>query len=134
MCFGRGKTGSCSIGTPSDSRCGSATSPCPDRVVTHGEPHPGNVLWAGENRFLLDWDTVGLAVRERDLAFATDEELLRYEELTGHRPDPVTLSTYRLRWDLDEVAVYVELFRQPHARTEDTGLAWAELAEIVARL
>ncbi|QFU89230.1 phosphotransferase [Amycolatopsis sp. YIM 10] len=106
----------------------------PDRVVTHGEPHPGNVLWAGENRFLLDWDTVGLAVRERDLAFATDEELQRYEELTGHRPDPATLATYRLRWDLDEVAVYVELFRQPHARTEDTGLAWAELAEIVAKL
>ncbi|MBN6042032.1 phosphotransferase [Amycolatopsis sp. 195334CR] len=106
----------------------------PERVVTHGEPHPGNVLWSGEDRHLLDWDTVGLAVRERDLAFATAEELERYEELTGHRPDPATLSTYRLRWDLDEVAIYVELFRQPHARTEDTGLAWAELAEIVAKL
>ncbi|AXB48317.1 hypothetical protein A4R43_06730 [Amycolatopsis albispora] len=106
----------------------------PERVVTHGEPHPGNVLWMGDTRLLLDWDTVGLAVRERDLAFATGEELRKYEELTGHRPDSAALATYRLRWDLDEVAVYVDLFRRPHTRTDDTGLAWAELAEIVAKL
>ncbi|MGA6161746.1 phosphotransferase [Amycolatopsis magusensis] len=106
----------------------------PDRVVTHGEPHPGNVLWAGGSRLLLDWDTVGLAVPERDLAFATEAELERYAGLTGHRPDPDALACYRLRWDLDEVATYVTWFRAPHSRSEDRDLAWTELAEIVARL
>ncbi|MDI5981658.1 phosphotransferase [Amycolatopsis magusensis] len=106
----------------------------PDRVVTHGEPHPGNVLWAGESRLMLDWDTVGLAVPERDLAFATEAELERYAGLTGHRPDPDALACYRLRWDLDEVATYVTWFRAPHSRSEDKELAWTELAEIVARL
>ena len=40
----------------------------PGRVVTHGEPHPGNVLrmQAGGLR-LVDWDTVRLAPPERDL-------------------------------------------------------------------
>jgi Phosphotransferase enzyme family len=36
-------------------------------VVTHGEPHSGNVMRAGTTRLLVDWDTVALAPPERDL-------------------------------------------------------------------
>jgi spectinomycin phosphotransferase len=36
-------------------------------VVTHGEPHPGNILRAAGGLYLIDWDTVGLALPERDL-------------------------------------------------------------------
>ncbi len=38
-----------------------------DWVVTHGEPHAGNVLTADGRRLLVDWDTVALAPPERDL-------------------------------------------------------------------
>ena len=36
-------------------------------VVTHGEPHAGNVMRTSEGRVLVDWDTVALAPPERDL-------------------------------------------------------------------
>jgi thiamine kinase-like enzyme len=36
-------------------------------VLSHGEPHPGNVLACDGRLLLLDWDTVGLAPPERDL-------------------------------------------------------------------
>jgi hypothetical protein len=29
-------------------------------VITHGEPHPGNILRAAGGMYLIDWDTVGL--------------------------------------------------------------------------
>jgi spectinomycin phosphotransferase len=34
-------------------------------VITHGEPHPGNVIQTGDGLRLIDWDTVGLAHRSR---------------------------------------------------------------------
>jgi spectinomycin phosphotransferase len=33
----------------------------PDRVVTHGEPHPANLMVTDRGPLLIDWDTVGLA-------------------------------------------------------------------------
>src|SRR5215471_10498686 len=38
-----------------------------DPVITHGEPHPANLLQTGRKTMLIDWDTVGLAPPERDL-------------------------------------------------------------------
>lgn len=105
-------------------------------VVTHGEPHPGNLLRIGDRHLLVDWDTAGLAVPERDLwSVATEpDDLARYADATGHDPDPSALALYRLRWDLEDAAVYVDLFRSPHDRTPDTEAAWAGLVEIVNRL
>lgn len=91
-----------------------------DLVVTHGEPHPGNVLRTGHGRLLVDWDTVGLAVPERDLWW-----------LGEGRPPAVEF--YRLRWDLDDLSVFVEQFRAPHTRTADTEQAWDGYADLVAR-
>ena len=42
-------------------------------VITHGEPHPGNVMRVGPRRMLIDWDTVGLGPPERDLSMVTGE-------------------------------------------------------------
>ncbi len=39
----------------------------PGQVITHGEPHPGNLMHTRDGLRLIDWDTVGLAVPERDL-------------------------------------------------------------------
>ncbi|RLL67746.1 phosphotransferase [Streptomyces sp. Z26] len=105
-------------------------------VVTHGEPHPGNVLRAGDRRLLVDWDTVGLAVPERDLwsVAATPDDLARYAEATGRTPDPRALELYALRWDLADLAEYVARFRAPHGDTPDAREAWADLSVVAARL
>ncbi|MEU8317927.1 phosphotransferase [Nonomuraea sp. NPDC048881] len=95
-------------------------------VVTHGEPHPGNVLRHEGRCLLIDWDTVGLAVPERDLWLVarTPGDLARYAAATGRTPDPAALALYRLRWSLDDVAQYVALFRAPHGNTRDAELSW----------
>lgn len=62
-----------------------------ERVVTHGEPHSGNIVDSGSGFVLVDWDTVGLTAPERDLW------------LTGGG-DPELCELYRLRWRLDDVS------------------------------
>ncbi|MEU8245489.1 aminoglycoside phosphotransferase family protein [Nonomuraea sp. NPDC048916] len=102
-------------------------------VVTHGEPHPGNLMWSGDRCLLVDWDTVGLAPPERDLwMFA--EDLARYEDTSGRRPQQAALAFYRLRWALNDVAIFVDQFRRSHERTPDTEQAWAAFAGTVEEL
>ncbi|TMR11200.1 aminoglycoside phosphotransferase family protein [Nonomuraea turkmeniaca] len=99
-------------------------------VVTHGEPHPGNLLRKADGRLLLvDWDTVGLAVPERDLWLVAKgpSDLARYADATGRAPDPAALELYRLRWALDDVAEFVAWFRSPHGRTPDAEQSWHAL-------
>ncbi|MET7466246.1 aminoglycoside phosphotransferase family protein [Nonomuraea sp. NPDC005501] len=105
-------------------------------VVTHGEPHPGNVLTLGDRSLLIDWDTVGLAPPERDLWHVAEDQadLDRYAEATGHRPDPSVLAGYRLRWALDDVAAFAVRFRAPHDGGADSEQAWAGLRGTVAWL
>ncbi|MFD3522342.1 phosphotransferase [Streptomyces sp. NPDC058653] len=105
-------------------------------VITHGEPHPGNVLRVGERRLLLDWDTVGLAVPERDLWLVAEgpADLARYEEAGGRGPDPSALALYRLRWALNDVAEFLDVLRAPHGRTPDIEQAWRALAGTVESL
>ncbi|RCV50700.1 phosphotransferase [Marinitenerispora sediminis] len=107
-----------------------------ERVVTHGEPHAGNLLRSGGRLLLVDWDTVGLAVPERDLwlVAADSADLERYADAAGRRPDPAALELYRLRWALEDVATYVGWFRAPHERTPDTELAWSGFAETLREL
>ncbi|UBU11026.1 phosphotransferase [Nonomuraea gerenzanensis] len=107
-----------------------------DPVLTHGEPHPGNLLRAGERRLLIDWDTVGTAVPERDLwLVARDEEdFARYTKATGRAVDRDRLALYRLRWALDDVAEYVQWFRSPHGRTADAELSWDSLTGTLEEL
>ncbi|GAA0537149.1 aminoglycoside phosphotransferase family protein [Saccharopolyspora thermophila] len=107
------------------------------QVVTHGEPHPGNLLRTADGHLLLiDWDTVGLAVPERDLALLSGDPaaLGRYAELTGNDPDPAALALYRLRWSLTDLAEFLEWFRGPHLCTTDTEMAWAGLTDTLENL
>ncbi|WP_367048628.1 phosphotransferase [Streptomyces sp. Je 1-332] len=98
-------------------------------VLTHGEPHPGNVPRGDGGRLLLiDWDTVAPAPPERDLwmiAGGSGAEFETYTAVTGRRPDPAALDLYRLRWDLDDLTIYLRTFRSPHERGPDTDLAWS---------
>ncbi len=101
-----------------------------DSVITHGEPHSGNVMRVGEKLFLVDWDTVALAPPERDLCMVasdTGDELDLYFDLTGRAVDQAAMSLYRARWPLDDIALFVTKFRSTHETTDDTELAWLAL-------
>jgi spectinomycin phosphotransferase len=86
-------------------------------VVTHGEPHGGNVMRTGESHVLVHWDTVALAPPERDLW------MLVGEDATGHELDEVAVSFIRLRWDLDDIVAFTDELRSPHRHSKDTEKA-----------
>jgi spectinomycin phosphotransferase len=105
-------------------------------VITHGEPHAGNVMRVGRQRMLVDWDTVGLASPERDLWMVISETgagSRRYARLTGRPVDPAALALYRLRWTLDDISAFVNDLRAEHRRTADTEHTWRALKEAVER-
>jgi spectinomycin phosphotransferase len=98
-------------------------------VLTHGEPHPGNVVFAESHVLLVDWDTVGVALPERDLwMLDTDDERARYEQGTGRPVDDAAIRLYRLRWELDDIASFVHTFRSPHREDADTARTWGWFA------
>ncbi|MEV4894803.1 phosphotransferase [Nonomuraea sp. NPDC055795] len=104
-------------------------------VITHGEPHPGNVLRAGSTRLLIDWDTVALAPPERDLWLALSEcrrAREAYTAATGHEVSQQAMDFFRLRWQLDDISIYVQDFRSPHEDDPDTRTAWEGLRAYVA--
>lgn len=108
-----------------------------DTVITHGEPHPANLMEVGEQLFLIDWDTAGLAAPERDVALIAPEpgpDTDRYQVATGHEVNFAVVDLYRLRWYLDDVGSAVRMFRRPHAATEDTRRWWNALGPQLAEL
>jgi spectinomycin phosphotransferase len=102
-------------------------------VITHGEPHAGNVMRAGSARLLVDWDTVSLAPPERDLWLVVDtpDEAARYEDATGRAVDAAALAFFRLTWDLKDLAEYLKLLRAPHIASEDTRRALTGIVNCV---
>jgi spectinomycin phosphotransferase len=70
-------------------------------VVTHGEPHPGNLIRTRGGLVLIDWDTVALARPERDLWMLGAEQT----------KDPVAARAYRLLWALSDIAAFTARLR-----------------------
>jgi spectinomycin phosphotransferase len=94
-------------------------------VITHGEPHPANVMAVDGRLVLVDWDTVGLAPPERDVSVivtAANEGIERYQQATGSALSPAVLTLYRLRWYLDDLGSAIGMFRNAHHDTPDTRL------------
>ena len=91
-------------------------------MITHGEPHAGNVMRTGADHVLVDWDTAALAPRERDLWMLADEpdDLAAYRDLTGAEIDRDGVDFFRSTWDLKDVAEYLNVLRSPHEENEDT--------------
>lgn len=93
-------------------------------MITHGEPHPGNVIWRPDgSHVFIDWDTIALAPAERDLWMLapTDDDLETYAAAGGHdRIRPEALALYREWWDLSEVAMAVDVLRAPHVDDANT--------------
>jgi hypothetical protein len=111
----------------------------PERsVVTHGEPHPGNVVRGDSGLVLVDWDTARRAEPERDLwlvAARTDLDVAgRYEELTGRRVDPARMRERERRWALADVASFVPDLLAAERADADTAWQLEALAGTLAGL
>jgi spectinomycin phosphotransferase len=100
-------------------------------VITHGEPHPGNLLRTRAGLCLVDWDMTALARPERDLwwVISGDQDAARYTWRTGWTVNQDALALYRLRWGLDDIAEFLSEIRGPHQRTADTLVYWTGLRE-----
>jgi spectinomycin phosphotransferase len=105
-------------------RLAEATAPArAEVVITHGEPHPANLMAVDGHLLLIDWDTTALAPPERDvclIATTGNRGVDRYQQAAGRELDPAVLTLYRLRWYLDDLASAVRLFRHRHRDTPDT--------------
>jgi len=100
-------------------------------VITHGEPHPGNLLRTRAGLCLVDWDMTALARPERDLwwVISGGQDAAQYSWRTGWTVNHDALTLYRLRWGLDDIAEFLSEIRGPHQRTADTLLYWTGLQE-----
>ncbi len=98
-------------------------------VVTHGEPHPGNLLRTRAGLCLIDWDQTALARPERDLwwVISGDRDAARYSSQTGWTVNEDALALYRLRWGLEDIAEFLSEIRGPHQQTADTLEYWTGL-------
>jgi spectinomycin phosphotransferase len=100
-------------------------------VITHGEPHAGNVMRAGSRLKLVDWDTVALAPAERDLWFVSDQSSrVLYAHATGREVDLLAVRLYTLGWKLSDLAAFISVLRSPHRRSNDTEHAWSVLSHM----
>ncbi len=104
-----------------------AKIPRDDWVITHGEPHAANIIRTGDESFvLIDWDTVALGPRERDVWMLQpkDGDWSDYALSGVTEFDPVALEMFDLRWTLTEITLYTSWFRGPHVEDEDTRFAF----------
>lgn len=94
------------------------------RVPTHGEPHHANQMLLPDGTLhLVDWETLGAAPRERDLA-ALPRTVQR-----AQLADPAMIELFELEWMLSEVEEYQRWFRAPHTGGEDDRIALHGLRE-----
>jgi spectinomycin phosphotransferase len=108
-------------------------------VVTHGEPHSANFISSSNGRMLLiDWDTVQLAPRERDLETVVGDDagaLAAYQAIAGPtHPRPEAMELFSTRWLLADICVYVRWFRRPHGVSLDLEASFTNLKEELDQL
>ena len=77
---------------------------------------------------LVDWETLALAPRERDLTPLVQSG---FADLVG--PDETMIEMFDLEWRLDEIATYATWFAGPHDGTEDDRIAFAGLVSELRR-
>ena len=82
-------------------------------VITHGEPHAGNVIHTAGGHVLVDWDTAALAPPERDLWMLGEADRRGVDE--------AAMDFFRLAWDLGDLAAFTHELRIPHTENADTA-------------
>jgi spectinomycin phosphotransferase/16S rRNA (guanine(1405)-N(7))-methyltransferase len=104
----------------------------PERnVLTHGEPHPGNVMRTSAGWRLIDWDTALLAPPERDLWPLGDSAMNEYAAATGVAPRAEVVELYRLGWDVKDLAYDTARFFRPHGESADDIGSWRLLSALI---
>ena len=107
--------------------------------LCHGDLHAGNVLIDADGRlYIVDWDTLVFAPKERDLMFVgggvggtwnrTDEIDRFYQGYGQVAIDRAALAYYRCERIIRDVAAYVEQIWDGGARGEDRREGLAQLA------
>jgi spectinomycin phosphotransferase len=103
-------------------------------VVTHGEPHARNLMRTPDGPRLVDWSTVALAPRERDLGDAlgaADGEDPWYSYLeAGGRPVPLsadTMELFALQSHLSGLCEHAVRFSRAHDDTPDERRCFGDL-------
>ena len=105
-------------------------------VVTHGQMHGGNIIQTDDNTLILvDWESVAVAPRERDLGTwgnnldpKTDEDWAAYASVGQPRGiAPNAMELYRLIGLLWGICNDTEIFRNAHVDNGDTRHEWNEL-------
>lgn len=101
-------------------------------VVSHGEPHPGNLIQSRSGLVLLDWDTLALSYPERDLWMLAGhpDAIDAYTAITGRHLVPELLDGFRLLWAVTDIAAFTSRLRAPHEDTADASHALAGLRSI----
>lgn len=97
-------------------------------VVTHGEPHTRNQMVTSDGIRLVDWESLKLAPRERDLRALVD---------SGHadlaRPHRPMIEMFDLEWRLDEINQYADWFAAPHTGSANDDVAFGGLLSELER-
>lgn len=88
-------------------------------VATHGEPHNGNQVRTAERLYFVDWESLALAPRERDLVDLADERTA----------DQAMADLFLLDWRLSEIAEYTTWFTRAHTGDADDVTALEGLHE-----
>ncbi|HEV2528239.1 MAG TPA: phosphotransferase [Thermomicrobiales bacterium] len=106
-------------------------------VITHGEPHGGNILRGpGGDLHLVDWDTAALGPPERDLAGIpgadASDDWSDYLEAGGTGTiSPAMFRARGLWWDLNDLAEFVAWFRATHEETPEMIVAWEAISAVL---
>ena len=90
-----------------------------ENVLCHADIHAGNLLIDGDDTlYIVDWDTLILAPKERDLMFvgsgidhvwrSAREQALFYQGYGSTEIDPTTLAYYRFERIVEDIAAYCE--------------------------
>jgi spectinomycin phosphotransferase len=91
-------------------------------VATHGETHTRNQLRTADGIRFVDWESLKLAPRERDLSTLVQAG---YADDVG--ADPAMVELFDLEWRLSEIDVYARWFAGPHTDTADDRIAYGGL-------
>lgn len=97
-------------------------------VVTHGETHTRNQLRTEAGIRFVDWESLLLAPRERDLS-----TLVQAGYGSEVDADPAMVELFDLEWRLSEIDEYARWFAAPHAGTADDAIAYRGLLDQLSR-
>ncbi|HUM70704.1 MAG TPA: aminoglycoside phosphotransferase family protein, partial [Chloroflexota bacterium] len=102
----------------------------PAFTVCHADIHAGNVLISDEAFYVVDWDTLLFAPKERDLMFAgaglfghdrspAEEETLFYQGYGQTEIDYTAVAYYRHERIIEDIAIYCQQLLLTHEGGED---------------